>query len=70
MRKELRRIEKVLGFAIPIDGILTMAFNRPVIDVIKLDSIMCDKFKYKGSLGDFIKNKYGQEIFDAIMRLV
>lgn len=57
----INKLKEIMGFKIPLDGLLMIALQRPVIDIIKLDNRLMKDFNYKGSMNDFIKSKFGDE---------
>jgi hypothetical protein len=59
--KIINRLKEIFGFKIPLDGLMMMALQRPVIDIIKLDEKLQREYKYKGSMNQFIKSKFGEE---------
>jgi len=65
-RKSINRLKEILGFKIPLDGLMMMALKRPVIDIVKLDEKLQCEYKYEGSMNDFIKSKFGNEALDII----
>jgi hypothetical protein len=58
---QINQLKEILGFKIPLDGLLMVALQRPIIDIIKLDNRLMKDFNYKGSMSDFIKSKFGDE---------
>lgn len=63
---QMIRLKEILGFKIPLDGLMMMALQRPVIDIIKLDELLKKEYKYEGSMNDFIKSKFGDEALSIL----
>ena len=62
----INRLKEILGFKIPLDGLLMVALKRPVIDIIALDKRLMKDFNYSGSMSEFIKSKYGDEALSIL----
>ena len=70
-RQNIKRLAEILGFKIPLDGLLMMLFRRPCIDVIALDKKLMARYDYEGSMNDFILKQFGteaQEIMDELLK--
>lgn len=65
-RTQINRLKKIMGFKIPIDGLMTVILQRPVIDIIALDEKLMKEFNYDGSMNDFVKLKYGDEALNIL----
>ena len=59
--EQINCLKEILGFKIPLDGLMMMAQQRPLIDIIKLDGLLIKEYQYEGSMNDFIKSKFGDE---------
>ena len=69
MKKEFDRLSEIFGFKIPLDGIMMMAMERKVIDIVKLQERLMRDYKYEGSMNEFIKLKFGEEAFQIFEKL-
>lgn len=50
---------------------LSSIMNRPSLDIIKLDDLLIAKYgQYKGSMKDFIKNSFGEDVFNAFQEMI
>lgn len=63
---KINRLKVIMGFKIPLDGLMMMILEKPVIDILALDKRLKKDFNYKGSMSDFIKTKFGQEALGII----
>lgn len=68
--KKWNRLNQLMGFTVPLEGMLMMVKKRAVIDIIKLDDILMKKFNYTGSMKDFVLENYGKEAADLIEELL
>lgn len=59
--EKINRLKEIMGFKIPLDGIMMVNFKRPIIDIVALDTKLMKEFNYTGSMNDFIRQKYGEE---------
>ncbi|PPL04926.1 hypothetical protein [Parapedobacter indicus] len=57
---EIKKLSEILGFKVPIDGLLTALFGRKVIDIVELDRRLEETYRYEGSMDDFIKARFGE----------
>lgn len=64
--KRINRLKEILGFKIPLDGLMMIVLQRPVIDIIKLDEKLDREYNYKGSMSEFIKSKFGDEALQIL----
>lgn len=62
----INRLKEIMGFEIPLDGLMMMVLQRPVIDIIKLDKRLMKDFNYEGSMNDFVKSKFGDEALSIL----
>lgn len=44
--------------------------GRLVIDIVKLDKYLMKTYKYKGSMNDFVLEKYGKEAQELINKTI
>jgi acyl carrier protein len=65
-----KKLERELGIKIPIDSFLTTLFGEPIIDIIKFDEALSKKFKYHGSIANFIEEKFGKEALELLEKLL
>lgn len=51
---------------------LGFIFHPPeiLIDLIKFDNYLIEKYAYKGSMSDFIKSKFGKEAHEFLLKLI
>lgn len=46
---------------------MSMIFGKPTLDPCKLDECLINQYgEYEGSLKDFIINKFGEKVYNAI----
>ena len=64
MNKDIQRLSKIMGFKIPLDGMLMALFGKTIIDIQRLDDRLMKVYNYKGSMENFIKEKFGSEAFE------
>ncbi len=57
----IARLKEILGFKIPLDGMMMVVLGQPVIDIVKLDQRLMRDYNYSGSMIEFIEKKYGAE---------
>jgi len=82
MKKTYQKGQKLFGFKIPIDGLLSVIMKRPIIDILLFDEKLAnkhteynpDKCTYKGkngySLNMVISEIYGKEASEFINSLI
>lgn len=64
--KEINQLSQLIGFKIPIDGLLTAAFGKPIIDIVALDNRLQHIYNYDGSMMEFIQEQFGNEAFNIL----
>lgn len=84
--KTLHELEKIVGFKIPRDAVMTVIAKSPEIDVLELDNLFSkrdsdydnEKCTYKQgeitnvdiSMNDYIKLKWGEEVLEKFKLFV
>lgn len=70
----LRELNKTLKVTVPIDGLMSTACGKRVIDIVKLDQNLnaayADYDEARTSCQDFVRRKFGQPTVDRILLLM
>ena len=65
---------KLVGFGIPLDGLMSTLKNDTEIDIIKFDELLLSKYadydEDKFSMAQFILYKFGNRVFKNVMKLM
>lgn len=64
--KEIHELSQIMGFKIPLDGLMMIALQRPVIDIVKLDEALINRYDYNGSMKEFIMSKFGNRAVEIL----
>lgn len=62
----INRLQQIIGFKIPLDGVMTAAAGKQVIDILKLDKRLMQDYNYEGSMNAFIEKQFGTEALEII----
>lgn len=64
----LIKFKEYFGFNMPLDGIMSAAFRKPVLDIIKMDSMVGTPDGI--SMSDHITTKYGKKAADFVRSII
>lgn len=71
--EKIKRLSEIIGFKIPLDGLLMAAFGMPVMDILKFDEKIRKMYPVDWeckSLNEIILEKYGQEAFNLFNEII
>jgi hypothetical protein len=68
--RNLKKLSDIIGFKIPMDGLMTAITQQPEIDIIEFDKKLILKYNYEGSMKDFIKQYFGDEAVELVESLI
>lgn len=68
--KDIKRLSEILGFKVPLDGLMMAVLGKPCIDIVALDGKLLSRYRYKGSMDEFILNEFGSEAHEIFSKTI